>query len=196
MGVGMVKVMGRESGFIAAHTALASMDVNYVLVPEVPFELEGPRGLLAELESRLDKKDHAVIMVSEGAGQNLLSASGEKDLSGNKKLNDIGQYLRDRIVAHFNGLRKPINMRYIDPGYIIRSAPPNPNDSIYCARLGSNAVHGAMAGRTEFLISLMHEYFVHVPISLAASRRNVIDTDGSLWRDVLNCTGQPSLMVN
>ncbi|MFI4911431.1 MAG: ATP-dependent 6-phosphofructokinase [Sedimentisphaeraceae bacterium JB056] len=196
MGIGMVKVMGRESGFIAAHTALASMDVNYVLVPEVPFELEGPKGLLAELEARLARKDHVVILVSEGAGQSLLSASNEKDLSGNRKLNDIGQFLRDRIVKYFASKSKVVNMRYIDPGYIIRSAPPNPNDSIYCARLGSNAVHGAMAGRTEFLISLMHEYFVHVPIELATSRRNVIDTDGSLWRDVLNCTGQPSLMVN
>ncbi len=195
-GVGIVKVMGRESGFIAAHTAMAAMDVNFVLVPEVPFELDGRKGLLAAIEDRLRVKDHAVILVAEGAGQGLLEKISGTDLSGNKKLNDIGLFLRDRINKHFVDKGKLVNLRYIDPGYIIRSAPPNPNDSIYCARLGYNAVHGAMAGRTEFLISMMHDYFVHIPISMATSSRNCIDTDGPLWRDVLNSTGQPALMIN
>lgn len=193
-GVGVVKVMGRESGFIAAHTALAINDVNYVLIPEVGFTFDGENGLLANLQRRLEKRDHAVILVAEGAGQELMENSDMKDASGNKKLNDIGIYLCEIIKAHFKAKQIEINLKYIDPSYIIRSMPANPNDSIYCARLGTNAVHAAMAGKTEIIISLMHDHLVHVPISMAVSRRNCIDPDKELWRDVIEATGQPLLM--
>jgi 6-phosphofructokinase 1 len=194
-GIGVVKLMGRESGFIAAHTALASQDANFVLVPEVPFDMDGENGLLSNLEKRLEYKDHALIIVAEGAGQNLLERTNQIDASGNKRLGDIGLYLHDRIKAHFAG-KMEINLKYIDPGYIIRGAAPNPNDIIYCSRLGANAVHGAMAGRTSFLSSMIYDTFVHIPIKLATSKRNFISPDGSLWRDVLASTGQPRLMVN
>ncbi len=193
-GIGIVKVMGRESGFIAAHTALAINDVNFVLVPEVPFDLEGPRGLLAALEDRLDRRHHAVILVAEGAGQEHLETSGTSDASGNKKMGDIGLFLKDAISDYFKEKNREINLKYIDPSYIIRSAPANPNDSIYCQRLGSNAVHAAMAGKTGCIISRYNNRLVHVPISLATSKRNKIDPESALWRDVIEATGQPHLM--
>ena len=195
-GLGVVKVMGRESGFIAAHTALATNEVNYVLIPEVPFDLHGENGLLAHLEKRFERRNHAVILVAEGAGQNLLASSNSTDASGNKKLADIGIYLKDRIGTYFKEKQIELNLKYIDPSYIIRSTPANPNDSIYCARLGTNAVHAAMAGRTELLISYIHNSFVHVPIRMAISRRNRINPDKGLWRDVIAATGQPRLMKN
>lgn len=194
-GIGVVKLMGRESGFIAAHTALASQDANFVLVPEVPFEMDGEKGLLAYLEARLKYKDHALIIVAEGAGQNLLQTTAQKDASGNKRLSDIGLFLHDQIKEYFAD-RMEINLKYIDPSYIIRGSAPNPNDIIYCSRLGANAVHGAMAGRTGFLSSMIYDTFVHIPIRLATSKRNYISPDGSLWRDVLAATGQPRLMMN
>ncbi|OXU15886.1 ATP-dependent 6-phosphofructokinase [Sedimentisphaera salicampi] len=194
MGVGLVKLMGRESGFIAAHTALASQDVNFVFVPEVPFKLNGENGFLKTLEERMKYKDHAVIVAAEGAGQELLKAEKDEDESGNKRLADIGLFLKESIEEHFSNKNWDINLKYIDPSYIIRSAPPNPNDTIYCSRLGANAVHGAMAGRTEFLISMIYNTYVHIPIPLATSKRNYIDPDGPLWRDVLSATGQPRLM--
>ncbi|MBN2181954.1 MAG: ATP-dependent 6-phosphofructokinase [Sedimentisphaerales bacterium] len=195
-GIGIVKVMGRESGFIAAHTALANNDVNYVLIPEVPFDLDGENGLLRHLEKRLERRHHAVILVAEGAGQELLAASCGVDASGNKKLGDIGIFLKDKISEYFRKKQIEINLKYIDPSYIIRSTPANPNDSIYCARLGTNAVHAAMAGKTEVLISLFNNHFVHIPISLAVSRKNRIDPDRELWCDVVMVTGQPRLMKN
>ena len=193
-GIGVVKVMGRHSGYIAAHTALALNDVNYVLIPEVPFELEGQNGLYTHLEKRLKDRNHAVILVAEGAGQDLLNESGDTDASGNKKLSDMGLFLKDKISTYFKEKQIEINLKYIDPSYIIRSAPANANDSIYCTRLGTNAVHAAMAGKTEMLISLVHDRFVHVPIRMAVSKRNSIDPDGALWRDVVEATGQPLLM--
>ncbi len=195
-GIGLVKVMGRESGFIAANTALASNDVNYVLIPEVPFELEGPNGLWENLKKRLASRHHAVILVAEGAGQNLLKASNAVDASGNKVLNDIGVFLKNRIgeLAKRDGVT--INLKYIDPSYIIRGSEANPNDSIYCSRLGANAVHAAMCGKTGVLMSMVHDRYVHVPIKLSIGRRNVIDPDGDLWRDVIIQTGQPPLMIN
>ena len=195
-GVGLVKVMGRQSGFIAAHTALAISDVNYVFVPEVPFDLEGEIGFLTPLERRLERRGHAVILVAEGAGQDLMDVENVVDASGNKKLGDIGAFLKKRIAEHFDRKAIPINLKYIDPSYIIRSIPANPNDSVYCTRLGTNAVHAAMAGKTELLISLVHDNFVHIPIRMAILRKNCIDPDDELWRDVVITTGQPRLMKN
>ena len=193
-GIGIVKVMGRESGFIAVYTALAINDVNYVLIPEVRFELEGKNGLLANLERRLEQRNHAVILVAEGAGQEYMKDSNASDASGNIQLNDIGIYLKERISEYFKKKGIEINMKYIDPSYMIRSAPANSNDSIYCARLGSHAVHAAMTGRTGMLISLIHSQFVHIPIHLAISGRKRIDPHKELWRDVTEATGQPPLL--
>ncbi|MDX9723623.1 MAG: ATP-dependent 6-phosphofructokinase [Myxococcota bacterium] len=195
-GIGLVKVMGRESGFIAAYTTLAVNEVNFVLVPEVPFDLEQPNGLLAHVEQRIKERGHAVILVAEGAGQGLLEAAAEVDASGNKKLGDIGVFLRKRLLEHGKRVGLPLQVRYIDPSYTIRSAPANPNDSVYCARLGANAVHAAMAGKTEMLVSLFNNHYVHVPMALSTSRRNYIDPESPLWRDVMTATGQPPLMLN
>ena len=137
-----------------------------------------------------------MILIAEGAGQNLIDESGGTDASGNKKLADIGLYLKEKINAYFRKKETEINLKYIDPSYIIRSAPANTNDSVYCTRLGTSAVHAAMAGKTELLISLVNDNFVHVPIRMAVSKRNSIDPDGTLWRDVVEATGQPLLMKN
>ena len=195
-GIGLVKVMGRESGFIAAHTALASTEVNFVLIPEVDFDLDGPKGLLQSLKRRLLARKHAVIVVAEGAGQKYLAQLTETDASGNKKLADIGVFLRDRIIEFFKQEEMEINLRYIDPSYTIRSAPADPNDSLYCARLGANAVHSAMAGKTKVLVSLWSNKFVHVPIRMATLQRNYVNPEGSLWRDVVEATRQPVRMIN
>jgi 6-phosphofructokinase 1 len=192
-GIGIVKVMGRESGFIAAHTALAIHAVNFVLLPEVPFDLDGEAGLLASLERRLDARHHAVLLVAEGAGQRLVEVSG-KDASGNQKLGDIGVYLRERIAQYFKQRDREISLKYIDPSYIIRAAPANPTDAIYCARLGANAVHAAMSGRTGCVVGLVNHRLVHVPIELATAHRNRVNPRGPLWRDVLEMTGQPGLI--
>ncbi|MBN2619112.1 MAG: ATP-dependent 6-phosphofructokinase [Spirochaetales bacterium] len=195
-GIGLVKVMGRESGFIAAHTALATNDANFVLVPEVKFELEGPNGLLAAIDTRLENKFHAVILVAEGAGQDLLESSTDTDASGNKKLGDIGPFLAAKIIEHRKKIGKPANLKYIDPSYMIRAAAATPNDSLYCSRLGTNAVHAAMAGKTKILISMWNYHLVHVPIELAISERKVLDPKGPLWRDVLSTTRMPLSMTN
>jgi 6-phosphofructokinase 1 len=153
--------------------------------------------LFVHLERRLHARKHAVILVAEGAGQKLMESDCSlTDASGNKKLSDIGIFLKEKINSHFKTKGIDINLKYIDPSYIIRSAPANPHDSIYCARLGTNAVHAAMAGRTAVLVSLVHNRLVHVPIRLAVSRKNNINPDGELWRSVVEATGQPLLMKN
>ncbi len=195
-GIGLVKLMGREAGFIATHTAIASHEANFVLIPEVPFEMDGPQGFLHHLEERLRSRHHAVVVVAEGAGQDLLDAVQGTDASGNRKLADIGLYLRDKIADYFKSIGMHINLKYIDPSYQIRSAPAAPIDSIYCERLGNNAVHAAMAGKTKLLIGLVHNKFVHLPIKVATSKKNYVDPEGSLWRDCLDATSQPILMVN
>ena len=195
-GIGLVKLMGRESGFIATAAALASHECNFCLIPEVPFEMEGPNGFLSHLEKRLEKRHHAVISVAEGAGQELLTKTNQTDASGNIKLADIGVFLRDQINAYFKKKNIEINLKYIDPGYQIRAAVTTASDSIYCERLGNNAVHAAMAGKTKMVVGLVHEKFVHIPINMVIASRNVVDPEGALWRDTLDATSQPILMVN
>ena len=195
-GIGLIKLMGRESGFIATATALASHEANFCLIPEVPFDMEGPNGFLTMLEERIRTRHHAVVIVAEGAGQELLKASGEHDASGNIKLGDIGLYLKDRITEYFKEKNIHINLKYIDPSYQIRSAPAAPTDSVYCERLGNNAVHAAMAGKTKIVIGLVHNKYVHLPISLVTAKRNKVNPEGSMWRDTIDATGQPVLMLN
>jgi 6-phosphofructokinase 1 len=191
-GVGLVKLMGRHSGFIACYAALANNGADFVLIPEVPFRLEGPTGLLAQIRARVAEQGHAVVVAAEGAGQNLLQR-GERstDASGNVKLHDIGQLLRQRIADHFAAAGAEVNMRYIDPSYAIRSVPANAYDSAYCMRLAHAAVHAAMAGRTDMVVGRWHGRFVHLPIPLATSSRNQVDPNGDLWMSVLEATGQP-----
>lgn len=195
-GIGLVKVMGRDSGFIAAHTALAMSDVNFCLIPENPFDLEGENGFLNHLKKRILSRNHAVILIAEGAGQKLVEKLEGTDKSGNKNLGDIGLFLKDEIDKYFKKEAIEVNIKYIDPSYIIRSAPANPNDSIYCSRLGAHAVHAAMAGKTKILIGLVNNTFVHLPIKIAVTTRKYVDQESSLWRDVLENTRQPVNMSN
>jgi 6-phosphofructokinase 1 len=191
-GVGLVKLMGRHSGFIACYASLAESDANYVLIPEVPFTLDGPQGLLEHLLARMKRSGHAVIVVAEGAGQDLLAGQENGvDASGNKRLNDIGLYLKQRITDHFAAAGVEVNLKYIDPSYAIRSVESNPYDSVYCLRLAQNAVHAAMAGRTEMVVGRWHGRYVHIPMPLAVSHRNQVAPDGDLWLAVLEATGQP-----
>jgi 6-phosphofructokinase 1 len=191
-GIGLVQLMGRHSGFIACYAALANNDADYVLIPEVPFALDGAGGFLAHLRHRVLHKGHAMVVVAEGAGQEYLAdEAGGRDASGNVLLHDFGQYLRRRIAAHFGAAGVEANLKYIDPSYIIRSVPANPYDSVYCIRLAHAAVHAAMAGRTEMVVGRWRGRFVHVPIALAISARNQVDPDGDLWQSVLEATGQP-----
>lgn len=195
-GIGLIKLMGRDSGFIATATSIASHETNFCLIPEVPFDLDGPDGFLANLEKRILQRGHAVVIVAEGAGQDLQASSGEKDASGNKKLSDIGILLRDKISEYFKKKKIHINLKYIDPSYQIRSSVTTPSDSIYCERLGNNAVHAAMAGKTKMVVGLLYDKFVHLPTELVTARRAKVNPEGSLWRDALDATGQPILMVN
>jgi len=190
-GIGLVKLMGRESGFIAAYAALAYSDVNFCLIPEVPFTLES---FLKTLKERLEAKDHAVIVVAEGAGQEIVEKTGERDASGNIRFQDIGIFLRDRIHAYFKRTGLEFSLKYIDPSYTIRSVPADANDSAFCLLLGQNAVHAGMAGRTNMVVGFWVNEFTHVPIPMAVSKRKKVDPEGWVWNSVLTVTGQPKEM--
>ncbi len=191
-GVGLVKLMGRDAGFIAAGAALASQDADFVLVPETPFPLDGTDGLLAEVERRVQSRGQAVIVVAEGAGQHHFTEEATTtDASGNLRHRDIGVFLRQRIEAHFAARGMELNLKYIDPSYLIRGAAANSWDRILSDRMARMAVHAAMAGKTEVLIGYHHETFVHVPISTAVASRRRMNLQSDTWSAVLACTRQP-----
>jgi len=196
-GIGLVKVMGRMSGFIAANAALALNEVNYVLIPEVPFDLEGPKGFFSVLEKRLGERGHAVIIVAEGAGQQYVSDRFDrKDDSGNPVLGDIGIFLKTEIKKFFKNTDIYVNLKYIDPSYLVRSVPANAHDAIYCMQLAQNAVHAGMAGKTGMIIGLWNGHFTHVPIHLATMQKKRLSPEDPIWLSVLEATGQPMRMVN
>lgn len=191
-GISIIKLMGRDSGFIAASAALAMPVVNFVLVPEMNFTLYGEHGFLNILEQRLKQKKHAVIVVAEGAGQKLFEHKKEvKDASGNIKHEDIGVFLKEQIAKYFKEKETPVTIKYIDPSYIVRCAPANSSDSVYCSRLAYHAVHGAMAGKTKFVACKVNNHYVYVPISEVTKKRKKINLEGEFWFSVLQSTGQP-----
>ena len=193
-GVGLVRLMGREAGFIAATATLASADVNFCLIPEVPFDLYGERGLLAALEQRLAARGHAVVVVAEGCSAHLVRAEA-RDASGNASYSsaevDVGPRLRDAMAAYLGERGVEATIKYIDPSYMIRSVPANATDAVLCGRLARDAVHAAMAGKTGILVGRWHRAFTHVPLVTAARERRRVGPD--LWQQVLDTTGQPPL---
>ena len=199
-GITIVKLMGRDSGFIAANTTLACPDVDFVLVPEVPFKMEGETGFLACLERLLRGKEnnggqpHAVIVVAEGAGQELFAGEKARDVSGNVKYGDVGQLLKTEIAAFFHG-RLPVTLKYIEPSYLIRSLPANPHDAIFCYYLGDHVAHAAMSGRTDMMVGYWNGYYTHVPLERVVGQRKRIDPASDFWRQVLFSTGQPARML-
>lgn len=190
MGVGLVKLMGREAGFIAAQATLAMQDVNFVLVPEDRFELEGDHGLLMALERRLVARKHAVIVCAEGAGQHLIATETKKDASGNPKLGDFCGFLSGKIKKHFAARDLEVNLKFIDPSYIIRSVPANAGDRVYCGFLGQNAVHAAMAGKTGMIVTQLQSSMVHLPLELVARDRRNLNIESDYWCKVMETTGQ------
>ena len=190
-GIGLVRLMGRDSGFITAMATLASQEVNFTLIPEVPFILAGERGFLATLKKRILERGHALIAVAEGAGQDLMGSDATAtDASGNILHKDIGLFLKDRISGYFKDQKISINLKYIDPSYSIRSVPANSEDSVLCDQYARHAVHAAMAGKTDMVVGLWH-MFMHVPIAMATSARKQVRPESFLWNSVISSTGQP-----
>ena len=194
-GIGLVRLMGRASGFIACYAALADGNVDFVLIPEVDFRLDGERGLLEAIRYKIAKRKSAVIVVAEGAGQRLMEGYEEKDASGNMRPKDIGIFLRDKITGFFKDRKIDLTLKYIDPSYAIRRVPANAQDNFYCQHLAQHAVHAAMAGKTAMLVGRWHCSYVHVPIPFVTGGRSHVDPHGELWRAVLESTNQPANLV-
>jgi 6-phosphofructokinase 1 len=198
-GVVIVKMMGRQSGFLATHAAIASGDVNFILIPEIQFDLEGENGLFAALRRRLQKRRHALIVVAEGVAERLLAnpdREAPRDASGNLIYNDVGLHLKDRISRHFKKTGFPVRVRYLDPSYYVRSLPAIPTDSIFCQNLAHHAVHAAMSGRTRLVVATCNGIYCHIPLEAVVLGRQFIDPRGPLWTSALQTTGQPASMVN
>ncbi|MFC1493255.1 ATP-dependent 6-phosphofructokinase [candidate division KSB1 bacterium] len=196
-GISLVKVMGRDSGFIASAATLASQEVNFTLIPEISFELEGEKGFLNALHERLLSRKHAVVVVAEGAGQDLIRGGNlGEDASGNVRYKDIGLFLKDKILEYFKEKDFPVTLKYIDPSYIIRSVAANGDDSLFCNSLGRAAVHAGMSGKTDMLVGIWHNSFINVPISLCVRERKKIDPESAMWQGVLESTGQPHYFRN
>lgn len=193
-GIGIVKLMGRQSGFIAMHASLASGQVDVCLIPEVPFSIDGPNGVLQHLEYLLERKGNAIICVAEGAGQDLLSGEGGTDASGNPILADIGVHLQKKVRKYFKDKNIPADVKYIDPTYMIRACRSNASDSIVCAVLGQNAVHGAFAGYSGITVGLVNTHYVYIPIPEVIKYARNVEPNGRMWHRCLAATGQPDFL--
>jgi 6-phosphofructokinase 1 len=192
-GIGLVKLMGRDSGFIASFATLANTQVGLCLIPEIAFSIDG---VVRAARQRIERDGYVVIVVAEGAGQDLLAEAAELDASGNRRHGDIGAFLRDRVKETFGTQGISVSLKYIDPSYMIRSLPANARDANFCLRLGHSAVHAGMAGKTDVVIGSWRRRLTHVPIPTAVSSRKKVDTNGYLWQTVLSVTGQPDDLLS
>ncbi len=198
-GVMLVKIMGRQSGFLATQASIASGDVNFLLIPEIPFELEGPNGFLQALKARLERRGHALVVVAEGCAETLMSQNSDdwaKDASGNLIYDDVGLFLKTKLGSLMKQVEIPAKIRYIDPSYFVRSLPAVPSDSIFCQQLANYAVHAAMSGRTDLIVATCNGVPCHIPLEAATLGRRRVDPEGPLWRSALETTGQPARMIN
>lgn len=192
-GVGIVKLMGRSAGYIAAHATMSCSDVDLCLVPEVPIVMEGAQGCLPHLMRRVEEQGYAVVVVAEGAGEEVLGESTETDASGNKKLPQIGEFMKQSVIDYFAKHGKVATVKYIDPSYMVRSVPANAADSLYCMQLAQNAVHGSMAGYTGFSVGLCNNRMVYIPIpELCRTSPRSMNANGRTWERVLALTRQPN----
>jgi 6-phosphofructokinase 1 len=187
-GIGIVKLMGRESGALALNASLASGDVNVVLIPEVEFQL---RQLVEYLRDRFKTRDHCLIVCAEGAGQNLVGDSGRTDKSGNKVFNDIGEYLKENLSKELKALKIQHTVKYIDPSYSIRAGVANSSDSILCTLYAQMAAHAAMAGKTDMMVGMLNGRYVHLPLSKVTQGKKNVDVLGFTWQGFLDATGGP-----
>ncbi len=197
-GIGIVRLMGRRSGFIAANAVLGLRDVNVILVPEMDFDLHGEKGLLHHLEIRLKSRKHAVLVVAEGAGQKFFKDKNlGKDDSGNSRLGDIGLFLKHEIGKYFKDKDIEVNIKYIDPTYMVRAIPANENDSAFAGILAQSAVHAGMAGKTGLVIGRWNSEFTHVPIKTVNQyKKSIADANINFWYNVVEATGQPLKLTN
>eukprot|EP00897_Mesotaenium_endlicherianum_P010169 jgi/Mesen1/9180/ME000591S08504 len=197
-GIGLVKLMGRYSGYIALHATLASRDVDLCLIPEVPFYTEGEGGLFEFVRKRLRENGHMVIILAEGAGQELIAQGLDrsqlsKDASGNPLLLDVGLWMSQQLRNHFQGA-DAVNLKYIDPTYMIRAIPSNASDNIYCTLLAHSAIHGAMAGYTGFTCAPVNNRHAYIPIERVTEQTNKVNVSDRMWARLLSSTQQPSFV--
>ena len=188
-GIGLVRLMGRQSGFIATHAALASGEVDVCLIPEIDTPLDGPGGVIAHVRRVLTKKEHCVVVVAEGAGQDILGALGETDASGNPVLQNFAKFLREEFKSRLGDLDPDI--KYIDPTYMVRARQTNASDAIYCSILGQNAVHAAFAGLTGVTVGLCNGHYVYLPVPPLIKRAREVDPNGRMWERLRLAINQP-----
>ncbi|KHG10318.1 6-phosphofructokinase 5, chloroplastic -like protein [Gossypium arboreum] len=186
--------MGRSSGFIAMQSSLASGQVDICLIPEVPFNLHGPHGVLRHLKYLIETKGSAVVCVAEGAGQNLVEKTNATDASGNIVLGDIGVRIQQETKKYFKEIGIPADVKYIDPTYMIRACRANASDGILCTVLGQNAVHGAFAGYSGITVGICNTHYVYFPIPEVISHPREVDPNSRMWHRCLTSTGQPDFI--
>ncbi|KAK2969919.1 hypothetical protein RJ640_000532 [Escallonia rubra] len=196
-GIGVVKLMGRHSGFIAMYASLASRDVDCCLIPESPFYLEGPGGLFEYIGKRLRENGHMVIVIAEGAGRELHC----KDAQFNNRQvdsrisEDVGFWMSAKIKDHFNRQNKMgISLKYIDPTYMIGAIPCNAADRVYCTLLAHSVVHGAMAGYTGFAVGPVNGRHAYIPLNRILEKQNKVVITDRMWARLLSSTNQPSFL--
>ncbi|CAD7929591.1 unnamed protein product [Amoebophrya sp. A25] len=192
-GIGIVKLMGRSAGYISALSTISmGSSVDLCLIPEVPVVLEGEKGVLPHLARVLHTRGHAVVVVAEGAGEELMGSAAETDKSGNKKLPAIGEFMTNAIKNYFKKLEEEVTVKYIDPSYMIRSVGPNSLDAYDCMVLSSGAVHGTMAGLTGFTVGMVNNHSCTIPIPLIERLSpRTLNPKGRTWERVLAITHQP-----
>jgi len=167
----IAEVMGRHTGWVAAHAGMAA-GANLILVPEEPFDIED---VVSFIKKRREKGDKAtLIVVSEGAilknVPKAFAKDGKVDDFGHVKLGGIGQFLAEELEKRIGG-----EIRATSLGHTIRGGPPSAFDRVLSSRFGLAAVDLIKENKFGMMVALRGTQIVSVNIEESVSKIKTLD---------------------
>ena len=145
----LVEVMGRHSGWLAMMSGIAG-GAEYILVPEVAFDLEEISLELKEMYER--GKRYSIIVVAEGAGSAV----------------EIGKIIREKTE---------IDTRVSVLGHIQRGGSPTVEDRIKASMLGEKAALAIISGVSDVVYSFNEGQVVGVNLFEAVNNSKTLDPE-------------------
>jgi 6-phosphofructokinase 1 len=153
----IVEVMGRDAGYIALHSGIATGAEN-ILIPETKTDIEAIIESLTEKEKR--KKLVNLIVVAEG-----------EEFGG---ANEVAKVIRERMPN--------ADVRVTVLGHIQRGGTPSCEDRLVASHMGYYAVESLLLGRKNVMVGVINNKIHYTPLDKAVKEKHKI---GQEWMKIV-----------